>query len=69
MNIGGLMPSKRKKQTKREISDTEAIEQIHALMDSPEEWDSDTTSSISAIVMRTGRYIRDAHEHTDEDDN
>lgn len=61
--------ARKRKALKREISDTEAVEQIHALMDSPDEWDSDTTSSISAIVMRTGRYIRDAHEHDQDDDN
>lgn len=61
--------ARKRKAPKREISDTEAIEQIHALMDSGDEWDSDTTSSISAIVARTGRYIRDAHEHNEDDDN
>lgn len=56
------MATRRKKhEQKRQISDTEAMNRIHALMDG-EEWNSDTTSAIAAILLETGRAIHDSNE-------
>lgn len=58
------MKRKLKTPKKPELSDTEALNRIHALMDG-EEWDSDTTSAISAILAQTGREIHDSNETED----
>ena len=43
---------------KREITDQEAMEAIHALL-SGKEWTSETLDMIAALVRLTGRAIRD----------
>jgi hypothetical protein len=57
-----------RKQTalKREINDEDAMMQIHRILDTSPEWDSSTTSAIHDVVLRTGRYVRDEHEHDEE---
>jgi hypothetical protein len=47
------------KKPRRRISDAAALQKIFKLMDDADEWDSDTTSSIEAIISKTGRQFRD----------
>lgn len=51
------MPKKRKR--RRTISDAAALQEIYELMESAHEWDSDTTSAIEAIILKTGREFTD----------
>ena len=47
----------------RQISDTAAMANIHALLDvEGEEWDAGTIELVGEVVMRTGRVIRDPNE-------
>lgn len=39
-------------------SDTEAMNQIHQILDA-QEWDADTADKIAEIVRDTGREVRD----------
>ena len=43
------------------LTDEEAMDQIHSLMDG-EEWDADTLDGIAEIVQKTGRAIGDCNE-------
>lgn len=61
------MPKAKSKKRARTLTDTQALDRIHKLMDG-EEWDSDTTSSIEQIILKTGRpKFRDPNESSDED--
>ena len=42
-------------------TDTEAIDQIHRLLDG-EEWESQTLEDIARLVELTGRIIRDPND-------
>ena len=46
-------------------TDTEAIDQIHRLLDG-EEWESQTLEDIARLVELTGRIIRDPNDEVTE---
>ena len=46
-------------------TDTEAIDQIHRLLDR-EEWESQTLEDIARLVELTGRIIRDPNDEVAE---
>lgn len=50
----------------REINDEDAMMQIHRILDASGRWDSSTMSAIHDVVLQTGRYVRDEHEHDEE---
>jgi hypothetical protein len=51
--------------TMTKITDTEAMNRIHQLLDGTE-WDSDTTQEIALVVRATEREIAEPGEYTRE---
>ena len=48
-------------------TDTEAIDQIHRLLDlEGEEWDASTIEEVARLVESTGRIIRDPNDEVAE---
>lgn len=59
--------ARKQAELKREINDEDAMMQIHRILDdSSGRWDSSTMSAIHDVVLQTGRYVRDEHEHDEE---